>query len=122
MESTPQLLDASRHLLQEGRFHAAADVLLEAFREDPENAEVTRELGTVLGVIGDTEGAVDFLRRSHFSNPRDPQTVAELVLRLREMRRDDDAARALLFSLGADLAPEQIVGYLTDGHPGPAAA
>ena len=86
--------------------HVAANLLLDGFRQDPENVSITRQLGVVLHAIGDSEGALDFLSRAYQSNPSDAETVAELVLVLHELERYDDASTVLMNGLNAGIEAE----------------
>lgn len=98
-----ELLEHARRCHEEGRFVAAADCLLEAFRADPEAPGIARELGMVLRSVGDLEGAVAYLKRAWQNEPADPVTVAELVLALHEMGRGEEAVQVMLGSLEAGL-------------------
>jgi len=100
MDSTQILADAQK-CHKEGRFHAAANLLLAAFRADPENPNIARQLGVVMRAVGDLNGAVDFLSRSFQADPSDPETIAELILALHELGRFEDASAVLLNSLNA---------------------
>ena len=103
MENRTEILDRARRCHEDGRFLAAADLLLEAFRGDPGDPEVARELGRVLRSVGDLPGAVDYLKRAWQSEPADPMTVAELVLALHDLGRGDEAVKVMLASLDAGL-------------------
>ena len=92
----PATLDDARRLSAEGRFHAAASLLLEAFRADPENADVARELGATLRSSGDLQSAVEYLDRAHNGNPADARTVAELVLAYHAMNKHERASQVLI--------------------------
>ena len=100
MDSTQILVDAQK-CHEEGRFHAAANLLLAAFREDPENAHIARQLGLVMRAVGDLNGAVDYLSRAFQADPGDPETIAELILALHELGRFEDASAVLINSLNA---------------------
>ena len=103
MTSPKHLLTRAQHCHDEGRFVAAADFLLEAFRQEPENHEIARELGKVLRAVGDLEGAVAYLNRAWQHAPADPITVAELILALHELKRPGEAVNVMLRSLEAGL-------------------
>lgn len=103
MATSQQLLRHAHRCHEEGRFVAAADFLLEAFRSNPEDAVVARELGKVLRSVGDLEGAVAYLKRAWQHEPSDPVTVAELVLALHEQGRGQEAVQVMLGSLEAGL-------------------
>lgn len=103
MPQRPEILERAMRCHADGRFVAAADLLLEAFREDPGDHEVSRELGKVLRAVGDLDGAVDYLKRSWQCEPRDAVTVAELVLALHDLGRGSEAVRVMLASLDAGL-------------------
>jgi Flp pilus assembly protein TadD len=103
MTSPKHLLTRAQHCHDEGRFVAAADFLLEAFRQEPENHEIARELGKVLRAVGDLEGAVAYLNRAWQHAPADPITVAELILALHELNRPGEAVNVMLRSLEAGL-------------------
>lgn len=96
-------LQAARLCHEEGRFGAAADLLLEAFRAEPERFEVAREIGRLLRSVGDPVAATDYLKRAWHLEPTDGTTVAELVLALHEMDRRDEAVQVMLASLDAGL-------------------
>jgi len=97
------LLQRARRCHDEGRFVAAADFLLEAFRADSNNPEVACELGKVLRAVGDLEGAVAYLKRAWHHQPTDSTTVAELVLSLHDLGRGNEAVQVMLGSLEAGL-------------------
>jgi len=103
MPTSTELLRHAHQCHEEGRFVAAADFLLEAFRSNPEAPEVARELGKVLRSVGDLEGSVAYLKRSWQHEPSDPVTVAELVLALHELGRGQEAVQVMLGSLEAGL-------------------
>ncbi|MFK5955764.1 MAG: hypothetical protein QM477_04875 [Planctomycetota bacterium] len=103
MPTSTELLRHAHQCHEEGRFVAAADFLLEAFRADPEAPEVSRELGKVLRSVGDLEGSIAYLKRSWQHEPSDPVTVAELVLALHELGRGQEAVQVMLGSLEAGL-------------------
>lgn len=103
MEDRPDLLERARRCHADGRFVAAADLLLEAFRADPADHRVARELGTVLRAVGDLDGSIGYLRRAWHCEPADPATVAELVLALHDLGRADEAVKVMLASLDAGL-------------------
>lgn len=103
MTATQQLLKRAKRCHDEGRFVAAADCLLEAFRQDPDNASVCRELGKVLRAVGDLEGAVSYLERAWQQAPADPTTVAELILALHDLERPGEAVHVMLRALDAGL-------------------
>ena len=103
MDGTEEIIRSAQRCHEEGRFGAAADLLLEAFRADPERHEVARELGKVLRTVGDLEGAVQYLKRAWQLEPADPMTVAELVLALHDLERPEEAVRVMLASLDAGL-------------------
>ena len=103
MDSRTDLLDRARQCHEDGRFVAAADLLLEAFRADPGRPEVARELGKVLRSVGDLDGAVSYLKRAWQLDPADPVTVAELVLSLHELDRANEAVQVMLGALDAGL-------------------
>lgn len=103
MIPTEDLLQQARRCNEEGRFGVAADLLLEAFRHEPERVEVLRELGHLLRVVGDPRGAFDYLNRALHLAPTDGVVVAELVLALHELNRPDDAVRVILTALDAGL-------------------
>lgn len=115
MPTSRELLHHARQCHEEGRFVAAADILLEAFRADPEAPEVARELGKVLRSVGDLEGSVAYLKRAWQNEPADPITVAELVLVLHELGRGPEAVQVMLGSLEAGLEETGFVLGLMDG-------
>ncbi|MDA1259129.1 MAG: hypothetical protein O3A20_00755 [Planctomycetota bacterium] len=103
MNQSEDLVQQARRCHDEGRFGVAADLLLEAFRQEPERVEVLRELGHLLRVVGDPRGAFDYLNRALHLEPTDGVIVAELVLALHELGRPDDAVRVILTALDAGL-------------------
>ena len=103
MEDRTDLLERARRCHADGRFVAAADLLLEAFRESPGDHRIARELGKVLRSVGDLDGSVGYLKRAWHCEPADPITVAELVLALHDLGRADDAVKVMLASLDAGL-------------------
>lgn len=103
MTGSEDLLQRARRCHDEGRYGVAADLLLEAFRSEPERVEVLRELGHLLRVVGDPRGACDYLNRALHLEPTDGVIVAELVLALHELGRPDDAVRVILTALDAGL-------------------
>jgi Flp pilus assembly protein TadD len=103
MATSQQLLHHAHRCHEEGRFVAAADFLLEAFRADPDDSVVARELGKVLRSVGDLDGAVAYLKRAWQHEPTDSVTVAELVLALHEQGRGQEAVQVMLGSLEAGL-------------------
>lgn len=103
MTPSHALLQRARRCHDEGRFVAAADFLLEAFRSDSSNPEVACELGKVLRAIGDLEGALAYLKRAWHHQPTDSVTVAELVLTLHDLDRSEEAVQVMLGSLEAGL-------------------
>ncbi len=109
---TEELIQEARICHNEGRFGVAADLLLEAFRQEPERHEVAREIGRLLRAIGDPAGAVDYLKRAWHLEPADGLTVAELVLALHELGRRDDATQVMLASLDAGLEQTGFVAHL----------
>lgn len=109
MGTPPQkILIKARRCHEEGRFHAAADLLLKAFREDPEDAEIARELGVVLIAAGDAQGGIGYLQRARAMAPQDPQTNAELILALYHQNRGQEAARTLVQALDAGTDPSYL--------------
>jgi tetratricopeptide (TPR) repeat protein len=106
MTQSEELLQRARRCHEEGRYGVAADLLLEAFRAEPERVEVLRELGRLLRAVGDPRGAVDYLTRAWHIEPGDGYTVAELVLALHELGRPEEAVRVMLAALDSGL-PQQ---------------
>lgn len=109
---TEQLIQEARICHGEGRFGVAADLLLEAFRQEPERPEIAREIGRLLRAIGDPAGAVDYLKRAWHLEPADGVTVAELVLALHDLGRRDEATQVMLASLDAGLEQTGFVASL----------
>lgn len=103
MSQSEDLLQHARRCHEEGRYGVAADMLLAAFRSEPERVEVLRELGRLLRAVGDPRSAVDYLTRALHHEPADGVIVAELVLALHELERPDDAVRVILTALDAGL-------------------
>jgi len=114
MPSTSATLADARRLSAEGRFHAAASVLLEAFRTQPEDAEIARELGITMRASGDLESAIDYLERAYNVEPTDARTVAELVLSFHAAHRHGSASRVLIRSLERGLRSEDLADHLRD--------
>jgi Flp pilus assembly protein TadD len=112
---TEQLLRQARACHEQGRFAAAADLLLAAFRSDPGRHEVPREIGRLLRATGDPMGAVSYLTRAWHLEPADGLTVAELVLALHELGRPDDATQVMLASLDAGLEESGFMDCLAAG-------
>lgn len=96
----------------EGRFHAAASVLLDAFRSDPEDAEVALELGATMRACGDVPCAIEYLQRAHNVEPQDARTVAELVLSYHALDQHDAASHVLIRSLERGLRSEELAVHL----------
>jgi tetratricopeptide (TPR) repeat protein len=105
-------LSVAQSLQDQGRFLAAADILLEDFRQDPWDSIVARELGCVLHAAGDLVSAQEYLVRAHHANPSDARALSELVLVLRERDMSDEAAGFLLAGLNAGANPQEISGNL----------
>jgi len=114
MTVSTDLLQRARQCHDEGRFAAAADLLLEAFRREPERVEVLREIGHLLRVVGDPRAALDYLNRAWHIEPADGVIVAELVLALHELGRPDEAVRVMLAALDAGLAQTAFADCLFD--------
>ncbi len=101
MSNHSQSIHQARVFQEEGRFFAATDLLLQVFRNTPEDPEVAFELGAVLHAAGDSQNALTFLLRAHHVDPSNESTVAELVQVLRQLERDDEAAHLLLAGVDA---------------------
>lgn len=114
MPSTSTTLADARRLSAEGRFHAAASVLLDAFRNFPDDAEIARELGITMRASGDLESAIDYLERAYNAEPTDARTVAELVLSFHAAHRHGSASRVLVRSLERGLRSEELAAHLRD--------
>ncbi|MAW61001.1 MAG: hypothetical protein CMJ94_09210 [Planctomycetes bacterium] len=112
MASSSATLADARRLCAEGRFHAAASVLLDAFRVQPEDSEILRELGVTMRASGDLESAIDYLQRAHNAEPTDARTVAELVLSYHAADQHDAASRVLVRSLERGLRSEELAVHL----------
>jgi tetratricopeptide (TPR) repeat protein len=115
MTSADNLLAYAQRCHSEGRFLAAADFLLEAFRNHPEDPSVSRELGKVLRSVGDTEGAITYLKRSWQHDSACADTVSELILALHEVQREDEAVSVMLRSLEAGLDETEFANCIVDG-------
>ena len=115
MTSADTLLAYAQRCHSEGRFLAAADFLLEAFRSHPEDPRVSRELGKVLRSVGDTEGAITYLKRSWQHDSACADTVSELILALHEVRREDEAVQVMLRSLEAGLNETEFANCIVAG-------
>ncbi len=114
MMGTDHLLQEARRCHDEGRFGVAADLLLEAFRSEPERTEVLREIGHLLRSIGDPRGAVDYLKRALHLEPTDGLIVAELVLALHELGRPNEAVQVILAALDAGLDQKAFADSLVE--------
>ena len=112
MTATTQQIYDARRCCSEGRFHAAASMLLEAFRKDPNNGAVALELGVVMRAVGDPSGALEYLTRAYFADPSNPQIVAELVLTHHDLGSHDEASTLLVRSLNIGLEGEALARYL----------
>ncbi len=108
MTTRLQTLKQARICYQQGRFHVAADLLLQMFRIDPTDAEVARELGQVLYSAGDTDAAEDYLRFAWQANPKDSTTVNELLQLYSDLDRTREATELLLASLDFGLEPTEL--------------
>lgn len=109
---TEELIREARVCHDAGRFGVAADLLLEAFRREPERHEVAREIGRLMRAIGDPAGASEYLKRAWHLEPADALTVAELVLALHELGRCEEATQVMLASLDAGLEQTGFVSSL----------
>lgn len=78
MDSLLPVFERAAVLVDQGRFVAAADLLVAAFRRHPLDGEVARELGLVLLAAGDAEQAIDFLERACHAAPEDAAAHAAL--------------------------------------------
>ncbi|MCH2101629.1 MAG: hypothetical protein MK209_06875 [Planctomycetes bacterium] len=114
MASSSATLANARRLSAEGRFHAAASVLLDAFRTKPEDTEILRELGITMRTSGDLESSIFYLQRAHNTEPTDARTVAELVLSFHAAQRHDSASHVLVRSLERGLRSEELAQHLRD--------
>ena len=112
MTSTKETLSQARQCHEDGRFHAAADLLLEAYRKSPADPAVARELGFLLHSVGDLAGAARFLHRAYQGDPTDSETVAEYVLVLHSQGRGEEASHLLVASLEQGLIPEELAKRL----------
>jgi thioredoxin-like negative regulator of GroEL len=108
MSSTAENLQRARQLQDEGRFLAAADLLLAAFRASPHSGEVACELGQVLLAAGDPAGALGFLERARHADPADPAPLRASLEALRLLGREEQAARALVDGLAAGIDPVEL--------------
>lgn len=114
MPSTSATLADARRMCAAGRFHAATDLLLDAFRSNPEDAEVALELGATMRACGDFSCAIEYLQRAHNVAPQDARTVAELVLSYHALDQHDAASRVLIRSLAIGLRSEELAEHLRD--------
>ena len=108
MTTRLQTLEQARLCHQQGRFHVAADLLLQMFRIDPTDAEVARELGHVLYAAGDPDSAEDYLRLAWLADPNDSTTVSELLQLYTDLDRPQEATEVLLASLDSGLEPSEL--------------
>jgi Flp pilus assembly protein TadD len=114
MPSTSATLADARRLCAEGRFHAATNLLLDAFRSDPEDAAVARELGATMRACGDFSCAIEYLQRAHNVEPQDARTVAELVLSYHALDQHEYASQVLIRSLARGLRSEELAVHLRE--------
>lgn len=108
METALRVLEEACRLREEGRFHAAADRLLEAFRRAPDSPDVCLLLGQVLEAAGDPDDARSFLRRARAGAVRDPSgplPVPGAAGETKAMAPD---------GLEGRLDPRNLVGWLLD--------
>ena len=108
MDKRTRLLHEARQAQDQGRFQAAADALLRAFRGDPTDFRICREVGRTLHAAGDLEASVCYLLRAFQAEPADAATVASLTALLREMGREEESSRVLLRALEQGLEPGQL--------------
>ena len=108
MEKTTPCIHQARAFQNEGRFLAAADLLLKAFREEPADGEIARELGLVVHATGDFDTALHYLLRAHHSDPADEATLAGLLQVLQDQGRHHEAAHLLLAGVQAGANPDDI--------------
>ncbi len=113
MSTTQETLKQARRCHEEGRFHTAADLLLEAYRQNPADPAVARELGFLLHAVGDLAGAARFLHRAYQGDPTDSETVAEYVLVLYDQGKGKDASHLLVSSLEQGVIPEDLAKHLS---------
>jgi len=114
MAASLSVIADAQSLCAEGRFHAAASQLLDAFRASPEDAEIARELGAVMRASGDLQASVDYLERALSNNPTDARAVAEIVLAYHAMQKHEAASRILTRSLELGLRSDDLAGHLSD--------
>ncbi len=112
MATSPHRLTRARHLQDQGRFLAAADVLLAAFRSAPHDGSIACELGHVLLAGGDPAGALEDLDRARHADPRDPAALRGCMEALRQLGRPDQAARALVDGLMAGVEPQELADQI----------
>ncbi len=112
MSAASQQIYDARKASADGRFHAAATLLLDAFREFPEDPAIALELGIVMRTAGDPHSALDYLERAYCADPANPQIVAELVLTHHDLGLHDEASHVLIRSLNRGLEGEQLASYL----------
>ncbi|MBC8328637.1 MAG: tetratricopeptide repeat protein [Planctomycetes bacterium] len=108
MTAPPQDLLRARRLQDQGRFLAAADLLLETFRESPNDGAIAREIGLVLLAAGDPHGALGYLERARHADPADPAALRGSMEALHQLDRRDEAAHALLAGLMAGIEPAEL--------------
>ncbi|RMH05324.1 MAG: hypothetical protein D6702_00615 [Planctomycetota bacterium] len=105
-DDSPAPLAVARRLQAEGRFLAAAELLLAAFRRDPASAEVAEDLGELMLAAGDPGAALDFFQRARHADPVSPRALRGCLEALRLLGRRDEAARVLLVALEGGLDEE----------------
>lgn len=114
---TSTLLQEGRSLYEEGRFQAAADRLLRAFRQDPDDAECALVLGIVLHAAGDLQNAEMYLSRAYTNDPDRPESLWNLAAVLREQGREKEAANLLLHSLESGADPVRLAIHAGNWPP-----
>lgn len=112
MSAASQQIYDARKASADGRFHAAATLLLEAFRQNPEDPAIALELGIVMRTAGDPAGALEYLSRAYCADPSNAQIVAELVLTHHDLGLHDEASHVLVRSLNRGLEGEELASYL----------
>ena len=109
-------LSAAQCLQNEGRFLAAADLLLEDFRQNPWDSMVARELGSVLHATGNLIAAQEYLVRAHHADPSDDRIISPAARKLIE---ENQLAVAAIAGTGKDsrITKEDVVNFITAPAP-----
>ncbi|NQU48217.1 MAG: tetratricopeptide repeat protein [Planctomycetes bacterium] len=111
--TTSKLIYDARRASADGRFHAAATILLEVFRHNPSDPAIALELGIVMRIAGDPASALEYLTRAYCADPANAQIVAELVLTYHDLGSHTEASQILIRSLNHGLQGDDLSAYLS---------